>query len=88
MRVRPRRALQRSPAAPAGSENDFVAKEIRIAPENVPIRPDETGPVVFGSDQVLGTLRDEMVANKADLVILVHGFACSFENAISNAASI
>jgi len=74
--------------APAGGDNDFVAKEVRIAPENVPIKPGETGPVVFGSDQVLGTLRDEMVANKADLVILVHGFACSFENAISNAASI
>jgi len=74
--------------APKGSDDDYVANEIRIAPESVPIKPGETGPVKFGSDAILETLRGEMIANKADLVVLVHGFACSFANAISNAASI
>lgn len=81
-------AAAMKPATRGKTENEFVVERLHIEPEHMPDRGESAEAMVRGSDKVFETLRKEMCANRADLILLVHGFACSFENALSNAASI
>ncbi|WP_203070307.1 alpha/beta hydrolase [Falsiroseomonas ponticola] len=45
-------------------------------------------PPTYGSDIALPALRDRMRANKADLLVFIHGFNCSFTDALENAAQL
>jgi esterase/lipase superfamily enzyme len=67
--------------------DDFKLRELRVAEENLPgIIPGDTGERVLGSEAVFDGLRQRLIDNKADLLLLLHGYACTMENALSNAA--
>lgn len=67
----------------------FDIAELRVADEQIPgITADVNAAKVLGSDEVFEGLRLRLIANKSDLVLLIHGFDCSFENALSNAAEL
>jgi len=70
-------------------ENPFRIARLDVAPENIPNTPDAEGEkVLLGSDAVFAALRERLVANDADLAMMLHGYACDFDNALSNAAEI
>nr|WP_314072094.1 alpha/beta hydrolase [uncultured Roseococcus sp.] len=63
--------------------------ELRIAAESLPgVTAPESADRVLGSTSVFDGLRERLIANKADLLLLLHGFACTFEEALSNAAEL
>ena len=72
------------------SGNAFAVSELLVAPEAIPgagaVAPDAAP--LLGSAAVFGGLRERMIANKADLVLLLHGYACDMPNALSNAAEV
>lgn len=72
------------------SGNAFAVSTMRVAPEAIPgagaVPADATR--LLGSAAVFGGLRERMIANKADLVLLLHGYACDMPNALSNAAEL
>jgi esterase/lipase superfamily enzyme len=77
--------------SPARKGNPYRLDELRVAPENIPNTPGaEDGAVLLGSEAVYEGLRKQLVAQKgkADVVLMLHGYACDFENALSNAAEI
>lgn len=67
----------------------FGVNFLHVQPENIsnPVDPN-AGPTVKGSDTVFDGLRERLIANKADLVLLLHGYACTFPESLSNAAEI
>lgn len=67
----------------------FRVSHLNVQPENIS-NPDDpgAGPTVLGSDTVFDGLRERLIGNKADLVMLLHGYACTFREALSNAAEI
>jgi esterase/lipase superfamily enzyme len=70
-------------------ENPYRIARLDVAPENIPNTPEATGDtVLLGSDAVFAALRERLVRNDADLVMMLHGYACDFANALSNAAEI
>ena len=72
-----------------GLETTYRIKDLRVAPENIPGVTGAAGSAtLLGSELVFEGLRERLIANKADLVLLLHGYACSFDNALSNAAEI
>ncbi len=65
--------------------------DLFVAPENIPNTDGaESDVVLLGSDAVYEGLRKQLVAQKgkADVVLMLHGYGCDFENAMSNAAQI
>ncbi len=71
------------------SGTSFRLAELRVADEQIPgVTAAESAPEVLGSDQVFEALRQRLIEDEADLVLLLHGFACSFEDALSNAAEL
>ena len=70
-------------------ENPFRFSVLEVAPENIPTTPEASGePVLRGSDSVFAALRERLVASEGDLVMLLHGYACDFAQALSNAAEL
>lgn len=71
------------------SGNAFGVSALRVAPETIPLK-EEKGSVapVFGSSAVFDGLRKRLIENKADLVLLLHGYACDMPTALSNAAEL
>jgi len=70
-------------------ETPFRIAGLDVAPENIPGTPGADGEtVLLGSDAVFEGLRQRLIDNEADLVLMLHGFACDFRNALSNAAEI
>jgi esterase/lipase superfamily enzyme len=68
---------------------EFTLQELRVAPESIPgVTPGAPDQPLLGSALVFEGLRQRLVANKADLVLMLHGFACTFDNALANAAEI
>ncbi|MFN6954693.1 MAG: alpha/beta hydrolase [Acetobacteraceae bacterium] len=75
--------------APQKKGNAFGIRELRVAPENIPGVTDGGGAErKLGSTAVFDGLRERLVAGKADLVLLLHGYACDFATALSNAAEL
>ena len=69
-------------------DSGFDILSLRVAPETVPLEAGDAVPVL-GSASVFDGLRLRLIANKkADLVLLLHGYACDMPNALSNAAEI
>jgi esterase/lipase superfamily enzyme len=67
----------------------FGIRELRVAPESIPgVTADDDATRLLGSTSVFDGLRGRLVANKADLVLLLHGYACDFPAALSNAAEL
>jgi esterase/lipase superfamily enzyme len=70
--------------------NAFGISAMRLAPEAIPglgAVPTGTTPLL-GSSAVFDGLRQRMIANKADLVLLLHGYSCDMPTALSNAAEL
>ncbi len=70
--------------------NPFGVSKLSVAPEAIKGAPGVPADAaqVLGSAAVFNGLRAKMVANKADLVLMLHGYACDMPNALSNAAEI
>ncbi len=69
----------------------FGIDELRVAPEQIPGPGSDAGvdaPKVLGSEQVFEGLRLRLIENDADLLLLLHGYACTFPEALSNAAEL
>jgi esterase/lipase superfamily enzyme len=67
----------------------FGIGEIRVAEEQIPGVTAPAGAAkVRGSDHVFESLRLRLKENKADLLMLMHGYACTVEDALSNAAQL
>ncbi len=68
------------PASPGG---DYRVVSVHLEPEQV------TGPApVLGSRKIFDALRMRMAAQEADLILLIHGFACDFTTALERVAQI
>ena len=68
---------------------NFTLQALRVAPESIPGVTAEAGTQpLLGSALVFEGLRRRLIENDADLVMMLHGFACNFENALTNAAEI
>jgi esterase/lipase superfamily enzyme len=75
--------------APQRKGSAYRVAELRVAPETIPgVTADKAAPGALGSTAVFNGLRERLIANKADLVLLLHGYACDFATALSNAAEI
>jgi len=76
-------------AGPAPTPPAFAIAAMHVAAEQI---PGFTAPAdaekLRGSDLVLEDLRLRLKANNADLLMLLHGFACTVEDAFSNAAQL
>lgn len=71
-----------------GSPSHAVA-ELRVAPEHIPgVTDPRDAERQLGSTAVFDGLRERLIENRADLVLLLHGYACDFETALSNAADL
>jgi esterase/lipase superfamily enzyme len=68
-------------------KDGFAVDAVRVEPEQIPLG-DTTKPVIRGSDTLFEGLKQRLIANKADLLLFIHGFACSFENSLSDAADL
>lgn len=80
---------------PGRGRADWAVKQLHVAPESIPgVTPGaEDHPAVRGSQAVFGALRQALVtAGKAkggvDLILLLHGYASTFEGALERAAEI
>ncbi len=74
---------------PQRKGNAFRVADLRVASESIPgVTADTSAPGVLGSTAVFDGLRERLTGRKADLVLLLHGYACDFETALSNAAEI
>lgn len=67
----------------------YGVRKVEVIPDIVEAGDPATGrKPVYGSDIALPALRDRMRASKADLLIFIHGFNCSFAEALENAAQL
>ena len=67
----------------------YKLKQVGVAPESIPgIGAAPDAPLILGSDSVFDGLRDKLRATGADLLILLHGFGCGFEEALERAAQL
>lgn len=61
--------------------------EMRVAPEQIPgYTAVADGPKVLGSESVFEALRLRLKENDADLLMYLHGYACTLQDAFANAA--
>jgi esterase/lipase superfamily enzyme len=60
---------------------------VRLAPERLAAEGDPRPPL-FGSEQVFARLKARMQAERADLLILLHGFATDFATSLARAAEL
>ncbi|WP_439578610.1 alpha/beta hydrolase [Elioraea sp.] len=76
-------------APPKKRSAPFGLAGIRVAPEQIPgVTAEAGGAPVFGSDAVFEGLRLRLIENDADLLLMLHGYACDFGCALSNAAEL
>ena len=67
----------------------FRIGELRVAPESIPgVNVAETEEKKLGSTAIFDALRRRLIDRKADLVLLLHGYACDFEGALAHAAEL
>jgi esterase/lipase superfamily enzyme len=65
-------------------------KSAQLAPDNVGAAPAKAGAAAppLGSRVIFETLREQMKSQQCDLLILIHGFATKFEEAMERAAQL
>lgn len=74
---------------PAQSPPAFVIEEMNVADESIPgVTAPKGTDKMLGSESVFEGLRLRLKDNNADLLMLLHGFACTVEDAFSNAAQL
>ncbi len=82
-------------APPAKKGGDWSVQAVRIAPEVIPgvTTDDPAAETLLGSAAVFEALRQRLITagnakGGVDLILLIHGYASSFENALERAAEI
>lgn len=80
---------------PSRGQSDWTVKQVRVAPESIPgVTPGAVeASRLLGSTAVFEGLRQALLAAKnakrsVDLILLLHGYASSFDNALERAAEI
>lgn len=74
---------------PSGKAKEYTLKRVRVAPEAIPgVNAAADAAVKLGSEAVFDGLRERLIANKADLLLFLHGYACDFEMAMLRAAEL
>ena len=73
---------------PARRSGAYGITELRVAPEAIPGVTEGAAETKLGSQSVFDGLRGRLAQNKADLVLLLHGYACDFGCGLSNAAEL
>ena len=74
------------PPVPGGS---YRVSRVMLAPEQIPgLNVAATAAPVLGSRQIFDTLRQKLKDNRADLLLLIHGYACDFHTALERAAQV
>ncbi len=71
---------------PAESGGEYKVKSVKLAKEKIPKRRRTTR--ILGSDEIFESIRSQMSAGDMDTVILIHGFASTFNTALKRAAEI
>ncbi|QQS13295.1 MAG: alpha/beta hydrolase [Rhodospirillales bacterium] len=78
--------------APARAGGRYRVSSVYLAPEHVIDDPDapkkEKSKEKFGSREIFDDLRESMIEHKSDALVLIHGFACKFEESLERAAQI
>lgn len=75
------------PKDPLGG--DYAVRKVGVAAEsNAGPDADPDKPRIRGSDLVFDGLRDALKRNKADLLLFLHGFGCTFDHALERAAQL
>lgn len=81
-------------APPSKKNADWTVQEVRIAAEIIPgVTDDPKAEKLLGSTAVFEALRQKLIAagkarDGVDLILLLHGYASSFDNALERAAEI
>jgi esterase/lipase superfamily enzyme len=74
------------PTKPGG---DYKVKSVYLAPESIPTDTSKKGTkTVLGSREIFDDLRKTMKAQKADLILLIHGFSCDFTTVLGRGAQL
>lgn len=67
----------------------YDVAQLGVAPEQIPgVNAAADAAPQLGSEAVFEGLRLRLIQNDADLVLLLHGYACTFQDALSNAAEL
>lgn len=66
-------------------DDSYAVRAVRVAPESPKT---DHAPAVRGSDAVFEGLRRRMRDSRSDLLVLLHGFDCTFELALRRAAML
>lgn len=76
-------------APPTARRGEYVLRRVRVEPESIPgVNAAAGSAPVLGSQAAFDGLRGRLIENKADLVLLLHGYASDFEMALLRAAEI
>ncbi len=77
---------------PARRGGRYRVKQVHLAPENIIDDPDapkrEKAKEKFGSREIFDELRASMISNQSDALVLIHGFACTFEDVLERGAQL
>lgn len=74
--------------APAGGMGKYTVNSVELAPESIPTGPGRKSAPKLGSRAVFDELRDIMKTEERDVIVLIHGFAATFEDALERAAQV
>jgi esterase/lipase superfamily enzyme len=67
----------------------YGISELRVAPEQIPgVTAAADAETLLGSESVFEGLRLRLIENESDLLLILHGYACTFQGALSNAAEL
>jgi esterase/lipase superfamily enzyme len=76
-------------APPGGRRDDYAVRSVKVAPEAIPgVNAPPDAPVKLGSSAVYAALQERLIANQADLLLFLHGYACDFQMALMRAAEL
>ena len=67
----------------------YGISSLYVHPEQIPgVNAADDADKILGSSSVFDGLRLRLVENKADLLLILHGYACTFPDALSNVADL
>ncbi|MCP4327514.1 MAG: alpha/beta hydrolase [Alphaproteobacteria bacterium] len=70
---------------PKAQGKDYTVRSVRLAKEKI-VKDEEKR--VLGSDEIFETVRERMASGKSDTIVLIHGYASTFEDALARGAEI
>jgi esterase/lipase superfamily enzyme len=76
-------------ARPASPGGNYRLASVQLAPEQIPgVNAPMTAAPVLGSQLIFETLRQKLKDSKSDLLLLIHGYAATFSDAMERAAQL